>query len=97
MAATTDPSLEPARNSTSIDAENVPPSLVQQQNAEEEFPVFKKLIFILIAIYLSMFIIALVGIAQSLKKGDTLTIFRIERFSALPSQRLRTTSMPSPT
>lgn len=64
MPATTDPSPEPARNSTSIDVEKASPAPVQRQDTEEEFPTFKKLMFILIAIYLSMFIVALVGIPR---------------------------------
>jgi hypothetical protein len=75
MAATTELTPEAARNSTSLDVEKAPPAPVQQQDAEEEYPEFKKLIFILIAIYLSMFIVALVGIPlpQHSSPGVTLT------------------------
>jgi hypothetical protein len=62
MAATTEPTPEPTRNSTSIDVEKAPPPQPEQKDGDDEFPTFRKLVFILIAIYLSMFIVALVGI-----------------------------------
>ena len=62
MAATQNQLQSQLRNSTSIDVEKAPPPQPEQKDGDDEFPTFRKLVFILIAIYLSMFIVALVGI-----------------------------------
>lgn len=73
MAATTELTPEAARNSASLDVEKAPPAPVQQEEVEDEYPAFNKLIFILIAIYLSMFIVALVGIPRPQSKSGRYT------------------------
>ena len=64
MVANSEPTPEPARNSTSMDVEKAPPIAPVKSNDEDEFPTFKKLVVILVAIYLCMFIVALVSIPR---------------------------------
>jgi hypothetical protein len=69
MAANKEPVLEPTRNSTSLDVEKAPPpAAAKQGDGDDEFPTFERLVVILVAIYLSMFIVALVSVSPHSEK-----------------------------
>jgi MFS family permease len=58
-----------------MDIEKAPPIAPVQSNSEDEFPTFKKLLVILVAIYLCMFIVALVSIPR-IPRGARVTLTR---------------------